>query len=95
MAEAKFIGPEHDQYVALIKAQDRVAIEELLTDRAVEAKLLARLEKKAMAYGQDPESSETSKNYKVRPEVVREVYEKFVIPLTKVVEVEYLLRRLG
>ncbi|TPX44526.1 chorismate mutase [Synchytrium endobioticum] len=94
VAEAKFGGPEHDKYVALIKAQDRAAILELLTDRDVEAKLLARLEKKAMAYGQDPESAETSKNYKVRPEVVRRVYEQFVIPLTKVVEVEYLLRRL-
>ncbi|TPX33843.1 chorismate mutase [Synchytrium microbalum] len=94
VAEAKFIGPEHDKYVSLIKAQDRAAIEELLTDRVVEARLLARLEKKAMAYGQDPDDVSAVKNYKVRPQVIRDVYEKFVIPLTKLVEVDYLLRRL-
>ena len=33
-------------------------------------------------------------SYKVRPEVVAQLYEQWVMPLTKEVEVDYLLRRL-
>ena len=38
--------------------------------------------------------SEATPNYKVSPEFVGRVFEEYIMPLTKDVEVEYLLRRL-
>ena len=79
----------------MIKACDRAGIEELLTNRTVEEKLLRRLRKKALTYGQEIEDVEnTNVTMKIPLDVVEKMYEEFVIPLTKEVEVEYLLRRL-
>ncbi|KAI8908776.1 chorismate mutase [Powellomyces hirtus] len=99
VAEAKFNDPkEHDLYVSLIKAQDRDGIMELLTNRAVEERLLLRLRRKALVYGQEIEADDkapaSSSHLRIELDVVANMYEKFVIPLTKEVEVEYLLRRL-
>ncbi|KAF9941663.1 chorismate mutase aro7 [Modicella reniformis] len=102
IAEAKFKDPkEQKTYIRLIQAKDRDGIMELLTNRTVEEKLLRRLRRKAMIYGQDIteegeviESSEQQKHQKIRADVVVNLYERFVIPLTKEVEVEYLLQRL-
>ncbi|KAJ3159462.1 chorismate mutase aro7 [Geranomyces michiganensis] len=111
VAEAKFNGPEHDSYVALIKAQDRDGIMQLLTNLDVEKRLLARLRRKALVYGQEieeeqqnqqapPSSSSSSataaaaSHLRIPLDVVSNMYERYVIPLTKEVEVEYLLGRL-
>ncbi|OMJ18521.1 Chorismate mutase 3, chloroplastic [Smittium culicis] len=123
VAESKFRDPKyHDTYVKLIKEQNAEAINELLTNEQVEKKLLDRLHKKALIYGQDfdalnfkvsesPSSShpvlseiclnnpttndsESKKNIKVDSSVVVDLYKTHVIPLTKLVEVEYLLHRL-
>lgn len=108
MAEAKFTDPKyHDEYVRLIKAGDTAAIEELLTNRAVEARVLKRLKKKALIYGQDiaDDDAPPSENgvpgspqmgtYKIDLDLVVRLYEKYVIPLTKKVEVDYLMQRLN
>jgi hypothetical protein len=50
----------HDKYVELIKLGDRDGIEELLTNRAVEEKLLQRLRKKAEVYGREIEDGDES-----------------------------------
>ncbi|KAI8870030.1 chorismate mutase [Ramicandelaber brevisporus] len=106
VAEAKFVDPKyHDKYVELIKNNDRDGIMELLTDREVERKLLVRLRRKALIYGQDIDNpqneeaalAEAAKNgaSKIDIDVIVRLYEQFVIPLTKEVEVEYLLQRLN
>ncbi|PVU84746.1 hypothetical protein BB559_005145 [Furculomyces boomerangus] len=108
VAESKFLDPKyHDTYVKLIKDHDRDAIMALLTNEQVEQKLLERLRKKAMIYGQDfeantmnplvqPQSGNVTdgRNVKINCDLVVELYRKHVIPLTKVVEVEYLMQRL-
>ncbi|KAJ2987822.1 chorismate mutase aro7, partial [Globomyces sp. JEL0801] len=103
VAEAKFNDPKlHDKYVDLIRAKDRDGIMELLTNRAVEEKLLRRLKKKALIYGMEiDDQNETADgdggsmpHLRLVPSTVASIYEQFVIPLTKVVEVEYLLQRL-
>ncbi|KAJ3028377.1 UNVERIFIED_CONTAM: chorismate mutase aro7 [Siphonaria sp. JEL0065] len=124
VAEAKFQDPKLQQeYVRLIKAQDRDGIEELLTNKAVEERLLKRLRLKAFIFGQeidetitgtdlaaamdeaswrtaavtpisDKPSAQKRKIRKIDPDLVVSIYEQFVIPLTKDVEVEYLLGRL-
>lgn len=68
----------------------------LLTFKSVEEAIKKRVEKKAMVFGQDVELEEGESNgkYKVKPAVVAQVYGDWLIPLTKFVQVEYLLRRL-
>ncbi|KAI1317380.1 chorismate mutase aro7 [Mortierella claussenii] len=104
IAEAKFMDPkEQKTYIRLIQAKDRDGLMELLTNRTVEAALLRRLRRKAMIYGHDITEGcdimldghkEPEQHQKIRAEVVVDLYERFVIPLTKEVEVDYLLQRL-
>lgn len=96
VAEVKFrCAPE--AYSAAIRTKDTEALMNMLTDKKVEAMVKQRVEKKAMIFGQEVTLSTTcnnSSNYKVNPSLVSRLYNEWVIPLTKDVEVEYLLRRL-
>ena len=64
--------------------------------------VIERVRLKAATFGQDLGSGaggagggdSAGSAYKVRPEVVAQLYEQWVMPLTKEVEVQYLLRRL-
>src|SRR4051794_25664351 len=99
VAEAKFCDPElQPKYIEYIKNRDVKVIEALLTNRNVEEALLKRLRHKALIYGQDISEHEdnlnVTKQLKIKVDVVVELYEKWVIPLTKEVEIEYLLTRL-
>ncbi|KAJ3407209.1 chorismate mutase [Chytriomyces confervae] len=121
VAEAKFQDPKtQDEYIRLIEAKDRAGIEALLTNRAVEERLLKRLRLKAFIFGQEVDDTQTDasnlssgmnesswrvpgtpvtgkppkKSRKINPDLVVHLYEQFVIPLTKDVEVEYLMGRL-
>lgn len=54
-----------------------------------------RVAKKAMVFGQEVTvGNYSSENYKVDPSIVSHLYSEWVMPLTKLVEVEYLLCRL-
>lgn len=76
-------------------ANDRAKIDELLTNKQVEEKVLERLRRKALVYGQtlDEEQEGTSKHLRIPVDVVVDLYKKWAIPLTKVVEVDYLINR--
>ncbi|KAI7862979.1 chorismate mutase [Spinellus fusiger] len=94
IAESKFrSSPE--EYIRLALANDREGIYELLTNKKVEEKLLQRLRQKAIVYGQtvDQEQEGQSTHLRVPVELVVELYERWVIPLTKEVEVDYLVER--
>lgn len=90
VAESKFLN-QTDEYMLLINAGDREGIMDLLTDSDVEERLLARVKKKAQTYGQDP--GDIAKNYKIEPLHVVDIYRRWIIPLTKDVEVDYLMIR--
>ncbi|KAF1948865.1 chorismate mutase [Byssothecium circinans] len=92
VAEAKFLK-ETERFVELIKKEDRRGIDEAITDSRVEKKVLERLRLKAKTYGTDPEIGVNSEA-KVNAEAVVAMYKDWVIPLTKEVEVEYLMQRL-
>ena len=68
----------------------------LLTFARVEEMVRKRVEKKARVFGQEVGNDHDKKEekYKVDPSVVSHLYEKWVIPFTKLVQVDYLLRRL-
>ncbi|EIE23707.1 chorismate mutase [Coccomyxa subellipsoidea C-169] len=127
VAEAKFRA-RPQEYARLIRQRDSDALMALLTDEAVEAKVVERVRRKAAIYGQDIQGDDSfnmdrfaavvaarsagSSNgqspaayrggssaghmvsYKVEPEVVAELYRRWVMPLTKEVQIAYLLRRL-
>eukprot|EP01064_Diplonema_japonicum_P035973 TRINITY_DN7943_c6_g1_i1.p1 TRINITY_DN7943_c6_g1~~TRINITY_DN7943_c6_g1_i1.p1 ORF type:complete len:449 (+),score=106.84 TRINITY_DN7943_c6_g1_i1:34-1347(+) len=91
IAEAKF-QQSTEQYTNLIKTRDADGLMTLLTDLAVEEKVLNRVELKASTYGQDPQNPTTE--HKVDPKTIRKLYKEIVMPITKEVQVDYLLQRL-
>ncbi|KAE9970641.1 hypothetical protein BLS_004809 [Venturia inaequalis] len=92
VAESKFRS-ETDRFVKLIKEEDRKGIDEAITDAKVEKKVLERLRLKAKTYGTDPEKGSDEQG-KINVDAVVAMYKDYVIPLTKEVEVEYLMQRL-
>ncbi|KAF7101123.1 hypothetical protein CFC21_102520 [Triticum aestivum] len=102
VAEVKFRG-DQQRYTALIRSKDKDALMKLLTSEAQEDVVKRRVEKKAMVFGQDVtlngptetgDDTSSQSSFKVAPSVVYELYDRWVIPLTKQVEIEYLLHRL-
>ncbi|PYH89772.1 chorismate mutase [Aspergillus ellipticus CBS 707.79] len=92
VAEAKF-RKEPERFVKMIKENDRKGIDEAITDAKVEAKVLERLALKAKTYGTDP-GFQSENGPKINVDAVVAMYKEYVIPLTKVVEVDYLMQRL-
>lgn len=69
----------------------------LLTFEAVEEMVKKRVEKKGREFSKEVKvngSDDDPQNCKVDPSLLSRLYAEWVIPLTKLVEVEYLLRRL-
>jgi chorismate mutase len=93
VAESKFQKETH-RFVELIKNQDRDGIDAAITDAKVEKKVLERLRLKAKTYGSDPSTGGGAAEEKINVDAVVKMYAQVVIPLTKVVEVEYLMQRL-
>jgi chorismate mutase len=91
VAESKFRA-QKEEYTKLIQNRDSDGIMELLTDRAVELKVIERVKLKASTFGQDLNSGDSL--LRIEPDSVAQLYDDWVMPLTKDVEVEYLLKRL-
>ncbi|KAL9861604.1 Chorismate mutase 3 [Arabidopsis thaliana] len=97
VAEAKF-RENPAAYETAIKEQDRTQLMQLLTYETVEEVVKKRVEIKARIFGQDitindPET-EADPSYKIQPSLVAKLYGERIMPLTKEVQIEYLLRRL-
>lgn len=80
-------------------SQDREGLMKLLTFESVEEMVRKRVEKKATLYGQDVSlnsNNDDNSNGKRKfdPSVASRLYKNWIIPFTKEVQVEYLLRRL-
>ena len=94
VAESKFRS-EEAKFTQLIKAKDREALGDAITNKAVEKQVLERLRLKALTYGRDPSLTDDSDAHvKINVDAVVSMYADFIIPLTKDVEVDYLLQRL-
>ncbi|KAH9299247.1 hypothetical protein KI387_030929, partial [Taxus chinensis] len=106
VAEAKFRGsPEvyeiaiRAQIILLIKRttlQDKDQLMNLLTFESVEMEVQRRVEEKAKAYGREVnlDVTEVDSTYKIQPSLIANLYGEWIMPLTKKVQVAYLLRRL-
>ena len=100
VAESKFQA-KPEEFTELIEAQDASGLMDLLTYKEVEDRVVRRVTNKAATYGQDISEelpadvlSSQDIDYKVAPERVGELYREWIMPMTKDVQVEYLLRRL-
>lgn len=94
VAEAKYQN-DKPLYVKLILAKDEAGILASITNAPVEELILQRLIEKGKSYGTDPTLKYSQKpQSKVDPETIAQLYKDWMIPLTKKVEVDYLLRRL-
>lgn len=78
--------------------QDGALLMDLLTYPTVEEAIEKRVEMKTRMYGQEVTTNggddTTEPVYKINPCLVAELYGDWIMPLTKQVQVEYLLRRL-
>ncbi|KAJ9147572.1 hypothetical protein P3X46_029718 [Hevea brasiliensis] len=97
VAEAKFQASP-DAYEAAIKAQDGDRLMDLLTYKKVEDSIKKRVVMKALTFGQEVtiycEEDGSDPVYKIEPSLVADLYGDWIMPLTKEVQVMYLLRRL-
>ncbi|KAG1833982.1 chorismate mutase [Suillus subalutaceus] len=100
VSESKFLE-NPAAFIPHILTPNPAALEALVTKPEVERKLLQRLRKKAATYAQefsaDGEAivnSHLNGSAKIDVDGVVELYESYIIPLTKEVEVDYLLHRL-
>ncbi|KAF8843297.1 chorismate mutase [Paxillus ammoniavirescens] len=100
VSESKFAA-DPAAFIPHILTPNREALEALITKPEVERKLLLRLRKKAATYAQEfnPDGdaiagSHLNGSAKIDVDGVVELYESYIIPLTKEVEVDYLLHRL-
>ncbi|KZV88921.1 chorismate mutase [Exidia glandulosa HHB12029] len=95
VSESKFRSHPAD-FIPHILNPNPAALDALITKPAVEKALLERLVKKAKLYGRDigPDGEPREDGWKIDVQTVKDLYEKYIIPLTKEVEVDYLLRRL-
>ena len=92
VAESKF-QQDTNLFVRLIQAGDTDGIDAAITNAKVEKEVLARLKLKAEIYGREPGTG-VEKQLRIDADGVVAMYKDIVIPLTKVVEVEYLMQRL-
>lgn len=91
VAESKFLD-DIMAYTELIKKKDKTGIMKKLTNSEVETKILDRVKLKASTYGQEPNVKKPV--FKIQPDVIKKLYFDIIIPLTKEVELDYLLIRL-
>ena len=103
VAESKF-KDQRNVYEPLIRAKDEAGIMNLLTVESVERRVVRRVRNKACVFGQDIQdvmgtislSQEDLKesDSKVDPERVAKLYNDWIMPLNKQVQLEHLLHRL-
>lgn len=93
MSESKF-RQDPAAFISHIQRRDTEALAALITKPEVERRLLIRLRKKAMLYAQDFASDgeplpDCSNKGKIDVDCVVDLYESYIIPLTKEVEVRH------
>lgn len=94
MSESKFVQ-DPATFITHIQKGDAEALAALITNPEVEHRLLVRLRKKAMLYAQnfasdgEPLPNGTNKG-KIDVDCVVDLYESYIIPLTKEIEVRWL-----
>jgi chorismate mutase len=90
VAESK-LRADPDRFLPLVRGRNVQGLMTAITDTTVEARVLQRVFRKAGAYVSDLAGE--SLRPKLSPERVADVFSRWLIPMTKHVEVQYLLER--
>ena len=94
VSESKFRA-DPAAFIPAIQTRDTDALASLITKPAVEQKLLERVHQKAEVYGQNLDHThQAAAERKIRSDDMVRLYQQYIIPLTKKVEIDYLLQRL-
>jgi len=93
VAESK-LAEDSEAFRALAAAGDIEGINRILTNEAVEDSVVRRAQLKGVTFGQEA-FSDKGPGYKVDPACVGALYRDMIIPLTKQVQVRYILHKLG
>ena len=91
VAEIKYLANK-ETFDRLIAESNVQGVMELITDRNVEKMVVERIRIKANHYGQDPMHQNPAEHGKINTEAAVYAYHRWVIPLTKEVEVQYLFQ---
>ena len=95
VAEVKY-QQETEKFEKAILERDSDALMQYITNQEVEDRLLERILVKASTYGQDiVGAGSRATQFKVEPQVIVDLYKNFLIPITKDIEVDYLLQRMS
>jgi len=103
VAESKF-RTETEKATSLIKARDTEGLMAFITKSDVERKNIRRVKLKARTFSQNISGGEEGQlapapsnatTYKINADFIGDIFEEYIMPLTKEVEVEYLLERLS
>jgi chorismate mutase len=89
VAESKYRNNQRN-FDKLIAAGDANALRNAITDCHVECELFDRLQRKAATYRQELAGAG---HYVVREGAVKAIYERWIVPMCKDIEVQYLLER--
>lgn len=94
VSESKFRA-DPAAFIPHIQSGNTEALAGLITKPAVEQVLLQRVGQKAEVYGQnlDPVTHGNADLRKIQSQDIVRLYQEYIIPLTKKVEVDYLLER--
>ena len=91
IAESKFLS-DQTEYSKAVKKRDTLVLMEMLTNKKAEEEIYQRVVNKASFYGCNDKSGPFI--HIVNPEIIADIYRDWIIPLTKNVEIQYLLARL-
>ena len=91
VAESKYLS-DIEGYKKIIMEKNEKKILEKLTNKTVEQNIIKRVELKASTYGQEPDVQNPT--FKIHPSIIKKIYEDYIIPFTKEVELLYLLQRI-
>ena len=84
--------------LVVVTLQDKDTLMKLLTYPEVEEAIKRRVDMKAKTFGQEVvvnmKEQRTEPVYKINPRLVADLYSDWIMPLTKEVQVAYLLRKL-
>lgn len=92
VAESKYRG-EPGRFMPAVEAKDADALMNLITDEDVEERVLQQVRRKTETYGRD--FDEPDCGHVLEPDTTVDIYRRWIIPLNKQVQVEYLLQRGG
>lgn len=94
VAESKYRA-DPVSFAESLKNSDKESLRRIITDPETEEQVLKRVARKAGAYGRDlnGEEKKPEMSIGIQPEKAAQIYRDWLIPMTKDVEVAYLLER--